>query len=946
MHDAENNKVVGNRQSALWLQAKEIVGDLLEAPVEERRAILDARCGEDSALRREVEAYLAAASDTGAFLAQPAGQWSQLEQSFASHQRDHSGELMGAWRLKREIGRGGMSVVYLAERADGAYQQDVALKVMLTSHTEDAGRRMARERQALAELNHPNIARLLDGGISATGVPFLVMEHVDGARIDDWCDKHNADVTARVKLVVAICDAVQHAHQNLIIHRDIKPANILINTAGIPKLLDFGVARLMEASGQDISDTATASQLLFTPRYASPEQVRGLPVNVATDVYGLGLLLYELLAGNSPFERISSQTATSAVAAMQAILEDRYRNASEVAATHAPRRAAQLTGELDLILAKACSRESSERYATTGLLADDLRRWIEKEPILARPQSWHYVAGKFMVRNKLVSFISAALAVSLVGGTTLVAIKSQQEADARQRAEKRFDDVRKLANKVLFEYYDEAASLNNSLKLREMLAADSVGYLDTLSKDAGNNTALIQEVATGYERLGSIFGRTFEANKGRPEIARQHLQKALALRENAYQLAPDNLDHAVALASTLREVTDLELGQGDANTGAKLADRAVSILKPHIEKKGAGASLNASQNYWLLVRMRASFNSCSGPNSRGNSAEGWQLLKTNMSFFDAYAQARLAAGHTANTVQGDRAGLLIEYGAAASCLGEFAIADKALNEAVSLFSEIGRKTGNTETYSLYAGMAEIEVATNEWQSGQYDKSVATSLRAYARVAPLVKNATDDIGLQLRWLVILSKTAAHHIAANQDIPKAIQLLDEGWRVADNILRTNPSNQFARTLSIGIKNQRNIAARLQGEPMAARIAAQKDLIAERESTIKTGSLNALLLQARLYAELARMYPTEAHTEACAALSESFALLENGLVRDGENVRFSLVAINNAIDAKQIEARTGKPCITPKYAAVAITQLNALKARKVAHRQLPMFEAQLMQ
>ncbi len=582
-----------NPDPSLWLRAKEIVGDALDVPPLMRTALIESRCAGDEALLNEVRAFLHAASDTAEFLSTPAASMSADAVSSVERSTSLAGKHFGAYHLLREIGRGGMSVVYLAERADGAYQQQVAVKLMLSATATDAAKRVGRERQALAALNHANIARLVDGGVSVEGIPYLVMDFVDGERIDDWCDHNQLDVNARVRLALAVCDAVQHAHQQLIVHRDIKPANILITKQGIPKLLDFGVARLLEtASTPSATDVTQAGALLFTPRYASPEQVRGLPASVATDVYGLGVLLYELLAGSSPFINISSQAATNAAAAMRAVLEDECRLASNVAEEFSSARAASLRGDLDLILAKACARAVAERYATVALLADDLKHWLHSEPISVRRPSLLYRSQRFIARHK-TGTVLAAIGLSAVCAGMVGTIYQ------KQLAEQRYAQALALASKVTTKYYDAIESLPGSTAVRKDMTADGIRFLDQLISGARGDPTILVELASGYQRLAEVmfngYGLSNVGDRKGADAARDRAESLLA------EVLAANPDHHAArvLLARLKASRGAVLGvSGKTEDALKLFDESIAESKAALAKRADGdAQFQLSRAY-------------------------------------------------------------------------------------------------------------------------------------------------------------------------------------------------------------------------------------------------------------------------------------------------------------------------------------------------------------
>lgn len=619
----------------------------------DRESVLAARLGDAPLLLAEAKSLIAASDGADDFIEAPV--------AFLAAARDAAiGALpaetrIGAYAISREIGRGGMGVIYLAHRADGAYQGSVAVKLLQSDIGRDAAR-FARERQALAGLDHPNIARLLDGGtasIGAVATPYLVMEYVDGIHIDQYCRQKNLTLAKRVRLVQQVCDAVQSAHQRLVVHRDIKPSNILVTHEGTPKLLDFGVARLLEgAEGESASAETQAGGLLFTPRYASPEQVRGGPASVATDVYGVGVLLYEVLAGSSPYARLTSGDTTNTALALRVVAEDPPRRASEVARKAAPADADALTGDLDTILLKACAKDPAERYPTVAALNDDLARWLAGRPITARPPSLHYVVSRFVKRHALGVAVGAVTATLVVASMAAVVVQSQRAERERALAERRFDEIRQFARSMLFDYHDGITQLPGSLAMRERLVADGVGYLDALAATASEtspaapaarNIALLAELAEGYERLSRINSGTWVANKGRPEEARTTAAKALAIRERLYASEPNNVAHATALAKSVMMLGERELTLGDATQAAATLQRGIALLEPFVAREGLARALPAAEVLAQLYRMENSLDSCAGLNTRGRSREAYVRMTARAPEIRRVYQARFAA---------------------------------------------------------------------------------------------------------------------------------------------------------------------------------------------------------------------------------------------------------------------------------------------------------------
>ena len=461
------------------------------------------------------------------------------------------GTTIGAYTLVSPIGRGGMGTVWLAERADGRFDRRVAIKFLnlaLAGHGED---RFKREGRILARLAHPHIAQLLDAGVSASGQPYLVLEHVDGEPIDRYCDHHGLDIHARLRLFLDVLDAVAHAHASLIVHRDIKPSNVLVTREGKVKLLDFGIAKLLEDDdgGAPTAITIDGAAAL-TPAYAAPEQVTGQPVSTATDVFSLGVLLYLLLTGTHP-ARARGQSAADLVKAIveteplrpsEAVARSRgngggngHGDVVDVASSHAtsPDKLRRLLrGDLDTIVGKALKKRPAERFASVTVLADDVRRYLRHEPISARPDSLVYRGRKFVRRNRLA--VGAAL-VTVAGLSAGLYVANRE----RVVAERRFDQVRQLANK-LFDIDVAVRGLPGSVAARQLIVNTSLEYLGRLADDARGDPELALDVATAYMRVARVQGIPISPNLGQLEQADQTLKIAKALIDSVLAARPDN----------------------------------------------------------------------------------------------------------------------------------------------------------------------------------------------------------------------------------------------------------------------------------------------------------------------------------------------------------------------------------------------------------------------
>lgn len=456
------------------------------------------------------------------------------------------GERIGPWRVVGEIGRGGMGVVYRAERDEGGFRQQVAIKLVEPA-LRSAGMlsRFRAERRILARLEHPHIARLVDGGTAPDGSPYLAMEYVEGRPLLEWCDAHRLGIDARIALFLTVCDAVQFAHQQLVVHRDLKMDNVFVTADGSPRLLDFGIARLIVPEGEDGDDTVTVPLLRrMTPDYASPEQVRGDPVGVAGDVYSLGVVLYELLTGSRPLrfrtrtpEEILRVVTQVEPARPSAAVSGTLTAASGDSARGARRR---LAGDLDDIVLKALEKDPARRYGSVAELAGDLRRHLDGRPVLARGPSAAYRASRYVRRHRGAVIAASLVALALVAGLVTTSWQAGVARRERDRADRRFRDVRELAHAVVFDLHDAIADLPGSTPARESLVRHALRYLDELGRESGNDPALQRELAAAYARIGDVQGRPMFANLGQSAAALESYRKAIVLFDAAGRAWPES----------------------------------------------------------------------------------------------------------------------------------------------------------------------------------------------------------------------------------------------------------------------------------------------------------------------------------------------------------------------------------------------------------------------
>jgi non-specific serine/threonine protein kinase/serine/threonine-protein kinase len=519
---------------------------------------------------------------------------SDEEQAELMHEPD-----IGQYKIIRRIGQGGMGAVYLAARADDQYQKQVAIKLVRTGMSSGfVVRRFRNERQILARLDHPNIARLIDGGTTPDGRPYFVMEYIEGEAITEYCDNNRLSTVERLKLFQKVCSAVHYAHQNLVIHRDIKPSNILVTADGTPKLLDFGIAKLFnpEAADQPAETTATAAGMM-TPVYASPEQVRGQSVTTASDVYSLGVLLYQLLTGHRPY-RITSLLAHDVI---NAILEQQPEKPStainRTETLPGPDGAAgkltpetvsrtrdgqidklrrRLSGDIDNIVLKAMRKEPERRYASVDQFSNDIGRHLEGLPVIARKDTLLYRGAKFIKRNKAAMLAAALILVTMIGGIVATNVE-------RARAERRFNDVRRLANSFMFEIHDAIESLPGSTPARQLLVTRALEYLDGLARESSNDVSLQRELATAYQKVGDVQGNPFDNNIGDSAGALESYRKSIAIRERVAKSSSAREDRR-SLASVYASAGDVLWGRGETEGALDFYRKAQAMAEALISE--------------------------------------------------------------------------------------------------------------------------------------------------------------------------------------------------------------------------------------------------------------------------------------------------------------------------------------------------------------------------
>lgn len=574
----------------------------LELPIHHRASYVEGASGSDQEVRSHVEAMLTSDTEDDNFLDTPPTD--SLAKLFAEDQPPP--RRIGNYEIIRELGRGGMGAVYLASRADDQFRKQVAIKIVLRDRENAAVlERFRRERQILANLDHPNIAQLHDGGATPEGVPYLVMEYVEGRPIDEYCDSNRLNTSARLRLFRTVCAAVSHAHQNLIVHRDLKPGNILVKKDGTVKLLDFGIAKLLASNNslQSLDKTATGMRML-TPEFASPEQVKGDAVTTATDVYQLGIVLFNLLTGHHPFlyktraaivHMLVNEDPDAPSVAVTRLIEEEFLEGEKTVVrspemVSGPREGTvaklkqRLQGDIDAILMRALAKDPANRYTSAEQFADDIGHHLANEPVIARPQTPQYVVAKFVRRNARIVGVAAFVVVTLITSLIAVVFQAHIAQTERARADRRFQEVRSIANTILFEVHDAMAPMAGTTPARQILVRKASQYLDTLSRESSGDTGLQQELATAYQRVGDLQGNPNSSNLGDTVAALASYRKALALRESLTNQAPKNRDFQRDLALSYESIADLHLTTGDTSEAQTNYSKARQLLEKLVEQ--------------------------------------------------------------------------------------------------------------------------------------------------------------------------------------------------------------------------------------------------------------------------------------------------------------------------------------------------------------------------
>jgi serine/threonine protein kinase len=713
----------------------------------EREAFIDQACEGDPALKARVLEYVNGADSIS--LEPVIGERPPL--AMLNRQ-------IGPWKLLRPLGEGGFGVVYLAARNDGQVRQIGAMKFLKgTVYSRDLELRFLDERQILADLNHPWIVRLIDADVYE-GQPYFVMEFVeDGLPIDVHCREKALSLADRLRLFCRICDAVSYAHRKLVVHRDLKPANILIGPDGTPHLLDFGVAKILDPAHRSGAQAAASTRVLVgTERYFSPEQARREPVDTSTDIYSLAVVLYELLTGADPYDlaRRKNELIEQIVCTVDPEPPSRALARSPEGPTgrNRERLRRQLAGDLDTILLMALRKEPQRRYPSVDRFSGDLRRYLDGLPVAARPDTFAYRARKFVERHRAAVAATALVFLSLIGGLTGTIWEARRAQAARARAERRFNDVRKLASTYLFEFHDEIAKIPGSTAARALVVRRALEYLDSLSKEASSDRDLQLELATAYQKVGDAQGRPGFANLGDRTGALASYRRALAIRQALMSSGPVDAAPHRALASNYDRIADTLLTTGQ--TGDALA--------------------NYAQAYALREPLLAA-----NPGDR-------DIRREFATSCQRQAQALLQSGRLAEAKEKE-------------------------SRALEMFEALGQNRPNDAVAERDLFIAYIKEGDLLAAGG--DK--AGGLRLYRQALPIsqaVERIADDPTKARREVASVLDKIGNLLAANKDAAGSLENYRAALRLREGLAASDPNNaEVARDLSISHEKIGNMLLR---------------------------------------------------------------------------------------------------------------------------------------
>ena len=716
-----------------WQELNNLFAVAMMMAASERASFLD--LVEDAEIRNELESLLDAHESSEKFLDKNAVEIS-AKTLIDVDSESLIGKQIGQFKIIQEIGRGGMGAVYLAERTGADFTQKVALKLIKRGmDTDFIVQRFQTERRILSKLNHPFIAKLLDGGSTEDGLPYFVMEYVEGENLKDYCRNHQLSNDRKLKLFRQICEAVQYAHRNLIIHRDLKPSNIIICEDGTPKLLDFGIAKVLDPDAGEAEKTTTEFRLL-TPKYASPEQIRGEIVDTQSDVFSLGVLLREILEEIESAEKETQKSKTKT-------------------------QSAKTDYELKTIISTAAHETASRRYASVEQLTEDLRRYENGLPIFAQADSFGYRTRKFVERHRFGVAAAALIFLTLLGGIAATLWQFREARAERKLADQRFNDVRGLANSVIFDLHDEIQNLPGSTKARKLLIEKALEYLNKLEQDAGGDANLEHELAMAYTKIADVQGQIMEASLLETDKAAGNYRKALELAAKAATIAPDNFDFRRDLALICYRFAEFQRGGNDLTETLALEKRSAELYQKLVADNPSDADV---RRRWLSAR-----------NGYAEVLRESGELEKSLPLYEQILNDTLAAGREFPADVRMQRFIAVIYGSYAIGLFQNGENQKAVEYVLNAKSA-GQKAYEADTTNVYAfrgiGVSCEGIAKYASEIGNNSVAESNGLEGIQIMEKVAKEDAENLEAQAD-VASLHNTFADFLEKNNRFPEAFE-----------------------------------------------------------------------------------------------------------------------------------------------------------------------------
>jgi eukaryotic-like serine/threonine-protein kinase len=928
-----------------WKRIKSILEEALEIAPDSRASFLENSCGDDKDMRREVESLLDF-DRTGADI---------LEQNaFSAVMPDaigkkFIGEQIGNYKIISELGTGGMGAVFLAERADGAFEQKVALKLIKRGMDSEAIlRRFFNERQILASLKHPNIAHLIDGGTTDDGLPFFVMERVEGEEITAFAERENLSLAEKLNLFREVCAAVSFAHSNLIIHRDLKPSNILVTKDGNVKLLDFGIAKLLKS---ETGDAITATRnFVFTPEYASPEQVRGEKLTTASDVYSLGVILYELLTGNRPYQTDSKNISDI----IRAVCETEPERPSSIVGRSlltAGRRASFsanqnvkgegqtagngqrtidngrltkfLRGDLDNIILKALRKEPERRYFSVEQFSEDIRRHLVGLPVTASKDTWSYRASKFIQRNRAGAVAAGLILLTLLGGLAATLYQANVARRERAKAEQRFADVRSLANSFLFEFHDAIEPLSGSTAARELVVKRAVEYLDKLAAESSDDSNLQRELATAYAKIGQIQGNSYYSNLGDSEGAMKSYRRSLEIRQRLAEADPNNRELQSELAESYEGLGDMLYTVNDLKGGLESYENAVAIR----EKVAAAEPDNIDHRYALAVALgrRGDIKGMEGYPNLGDTPGALESYRRCVSLYEELVKAapeneKYKAGYATS---------LQFFGMLQTTVGDTKGAIAVGQKSIAIYESLIAANSKNAKYETNLMSALVFLRYPLLDEGRTAEAIENARRV---VRTMEKTAADDSknAQAKRSLSVSYNNLGKCLLQAGDAKGAIENHRRSLAIAEELLAADPkSAENARDVSL-TKQFLAEAQAAAGETEAA-LENFRHSVSNLEAELKTDSTNTQLKDnlALCLVEIGKILNTKNDlTNASEVFRRAISLAEETLQETPFNIRVKIRHAASYFEAGKAFAKLARTQGGDKHEATKRESCSYLK------------------